>query len=454
MTLPTPRERILLDHRLDITPIDQPLFPWTKTAKQTPTTYLPYYQRPLGRGVAQWQAELFGRDPQKAEYRTEPEIPPLRPDAPTLVAIFYPDNEPNPRRPLSVYLARIQRLANMGEQTMLYVPPELVSTVRLMRPHDPWWHIIDTYPTIWDIPTNTYQEDNFTHRQPALYESFTGYSSVRGWCPDGTRNHVHRCASYNAKAFITYDAVMRNPFGSDSWMYLDAGILDEYGPCSGDGELWGTMMRSALSPEKIARSIGVSGDTGVVFAEYMQNPAYGGATKTINHPSWTDPTLSWLCHTFIAHVYVGSSLGMLNYGVRFMRTVDDMDANDIYSAREEFVLPWVAIRYPNTIFSIPWLPVPDTLASQWKYPAKVAYTTIGGPDSLPPIVDPISTIYCPGYTPRRPNLAGSGLYAPNWRAETFKRALQWYYCSGMRWLTTGMCDLLGWDRLSEWLQAF
>nr|GAT53588.1 predicted protein [Mycena chlorophos] len=445
---PTARERVFLEHKLDLAPVDRPLFAWPTPASRSPKDYLPYCQRPFGRAVAEWQAEFFGSD--KLDYRTEPEIPPLRPDAPTLIAIFYPDSDIKPRRPLSNYLDRIERLARMGEQTILYVPRSFAPTLRQMRPNDPHWHIIDDYESIWDIPSNAYQQHNFTHLQSSLFHQYSGYSKVWGWYPDATRDHAHRSASYNAKAFVSYDAIMRNPFGSTSWMYVDAGILDQIGPFDETGELWGDVIRSSLSPQKFAHAISMSGDTGVVVGEYMQSPAYG--TKDINHPCWTDPTaLGWLCHTFIAHAYVGSSLGMLNYSVRFMQTVDDMDANSIYSAREEFVMPWVAVRYPNTIFSIPWLPVPAPLWCQWQYPIKVCFSDLGGPESLPPIVDPISTIYCPSYTPRRPNLPGTGLYRRTLQSVAYTWFRQWYYSCGLRWLTKEWRNTFGRSQVTDWL---
>ncbi|KAJ7626850.1 hypothetical protein FB45DRAFT_868129 [Roridomyces roridus] len=446
MHSPSPRQQVFLENKLDVVPLDQPLFAWPNRSSNTPQSYLPYHQRPFGRAVAEWQAHFFGLD--KFDYRTEPEIAPIRPGAPTLVAIFYPDADTKPRRPLYLYLERIQRLADLGEQTVLYAPPSLAPTLRRMR-SDPHWYIIDDYATVWDIPNNTYQSHNFAHVQPALFKEFDGYSKVWGWYPDAMRNHAHRAASYNSKAFATFDAVLRNPFGSESWMYIDAGIFDQIGPIDADGALWGDVLRASLCPSKFARSISVSGDSGIVMGEYMQGPAYGA--KNIDHACWTDPRKGWLCHTFIAHAYVGSSLGMLNYSVRFMQTVDDMDANGWYSAREEFAIPWVAVRYPNTVFSIPWMPVPRPLWCQWQYPIKMCYTDIGGSESVPPIVDPISTIFCPGYLPRTPNLPGEGIYQRTWRTDAYTVFRQWYYSCGLRWMTKEYRNLFGRNGATDFL---
>jgi hypothetical protein len=443
----SPRERILLEHKLDITPLADPLFAWANKSTENPVKYLPYHQRPFGRRAAEWQQQFFGLDGD-LEYKTRPDIEPIRPDAPTLIAIFYPDHDDKPRRPLHLYLDRIERLARMMEQTVVYAPPSLAPTLRLMR-QDPHWHVIDDYETIWDIPNNRHQLHNFTHLQPILFSRFDGYSKAKGWYPDATRDHAHRSASYNAKAFASYDAIMRNPFGSERWMYVDAGIFDQVGPVDPHGELWGDVIQSTLAVDKFDRSISISGDTGVVIGEYMQSPAYG--VKDINHECWIDPRKAWLCHTFIAHAYVGSSLGMLNYSVRFMQTVDDMDANVRYSAREEFVIPWVAIRYPNTVFSIPWFSVPAPLWCKWQYPIKVCYTDIGGSESMPPIVDPIATIFCRGYTSRQANLAGGGIYKRTWRSDAYTLFRMYYYSMALRWLTKEYRNRFGVNSLTNWL---
>lgn len=103
---------------------------------------------------------------------------------------------------------------------------------------------------------------------------------------------------------------------------------------------------------------------------------------------------------------------MLNYSVRFMQTVDDLDANNRYSGREEFVVACLAARYPNTIFSIPF-EQPNCKADPanpfgMDYPFKTCFTTQGGPEAVPLIVDPLSTMYYTDYVPRQPNLPAAG----------------------------------------------
>jgi len=403
----TSKELILLRNQHDLTPLHSPLFAWKYKSHRTPAHYLNAKQRPFGEKVAKWQKRFFEM-PELPQYYSEPKIEPLYPGAPTMIAIFY-HNPTVKRRSLGVYLDRIQILARMGGQMIIYVPPDLSTEVRKMRT-DKHWHVIDDYPTIWDIPNNTFQYENFKVRQLKIFERFDGFDETSHWKPQRAYNSAYLSAVYNAKAFVTYDAIMRNPFGSERWMYIDAGMFEVEGPRDEHGTPWGKLLKERLDTEKFDRSINISRDTGIVIGEYKQSEEYG--IKDINHECWSDPNKIWLCHQFIANMYVGSSLGMLNYSVRYMQTVDDMDANGIYSAREEYVIPWVTIRYPNTVFSMPFVYTAG-MESKWECPMKFGYTTYGNTDhasSAPPIVDPISTMICRGYQPRHRNLAGHGVY--------------------------------------------
>jgi hypothetical protein len=413
------RAKTLLSHDLNITPVDQPLFPLPLGATIGTWDYLaPCVSDaiPYGSDVAEWLQATFpgqdGLDPcSNVEYRSEPAITPLKPDAATLVAIFYPDDEPegNKRRSTQNYLARIARLAALGEQTIIYAPPSISQSLRAMRPDDVYWHIIDDYETVWDIPNNRHQRHNFTHVQPRLFDAFDKTSGKVGWEPEPQYNHPHRSAVYNAKAFVAFDAVLRNPFGSKRWIYVDAGIFDEFGPLDSTGTIWGDVLKCKLSTAKLDRTLSMTGDTGVAFAEYRHSLAYG--TKDIDHPGWTDPTKSWMIQHFMAQSYVGTSLGMLNYSIRFMATVDEMDANGFYTAREEFVIPHVAIRYPHTIYAIPWMVVLDW--GVWDHPIKGCYTTYGGDESVSSLGDPLEQI-CLGYKGGARGLDGCGAYKWSW----------------------------------------
>ncbi|KAI1765514.1 hypothetical protein GGR53DRAFT_519608 [Hypoxylon sp. FL1150] len=392
----------------DLTPIDQPLITWNGHRGRSPRQYLKPPTAPFSEKVTEWQNNLAGTA-EVRKYNLFPEVEPLRPDAPTMVLIFYPRPDQGDARPIhqsASYLKRVERIAQMNEQTILYVPPELRETIRAMRA-DPHWYIVDAYPTVWDIPTNDYQRDNFANRQPELFAAFDGYTDADGELrPVDRYNRAHHSAVCNAKAFIMYDAVMRNPFGSDRWMYVDAGFLFDDGPKDADGMIWGDLLKNGLDTAKIDRAISVSRDTGVVMGEY----SHRDGLPDINDECWTNPRRTYRSRQFIANVYVGNSIGMLNYSARFMQTVDDMDANGFYTGREEFVVAFVALRYPNSVFSIPWFPLPQRLDYRWQFPGKLVFSRVGGPESVPPIVDPIATLYVRDYVPSRLSLPAGGIY--------------------------------------------
>ncbi|OTB07669.1 hypothetical protein M426DRAFT_19995 [Hypoxylon sp. CI-4A] len=397
-----------LMHVKDLTPLDKPLISWDGHRGRSPRDYLKPPVIPYGREVAEWQNALSGKQ-EVPQFRTTPEIQPMHPDAPTIVLIFYPRPDQGDARPIhqsASYLKRIERIAQMGEQTILYVPPEIKEAIQAMR-SDPHWYIVGSYATVWDIPTNDYQRDNFANKQPRLFQEFDGYTDADGELrPVDRYNRAHHSAVCNAKAFIMYNAIMRNPFGSDRWMYVDAGFLFDDGPKDADGMIWGDLIKSGLDVAKIDRAISVSRDTGVVMGEY----SHRDGCPDINDECWSNPKRTWRSRQFIANVYVGSSLGMLNYSARFMQTVDDMDANGFYTGREEFVVAFVALRYPNSVFSIPWFPLPPRLDYRWQFPGKLVFSRVGGPESVPPIVDPIATLYVRDYVPSRESLPAGGIY--------------------------------------------
>lgn len=156
---------------------------------------------------------------------------------------------------------------------------------------------------IWDFPNNRYQYYNFTTTQPSIFFDFeTGMASFQL-----AYNRPFLSAASNAKAFCTFDAVMRNPFGSDSWLWVDAGLFDEGGPTDANGVTWGDLkFREHLDERKIDRSIGLSKDTGIVLGEHPGRAAL--TMKDVNDPCWTDPKKAWQAHRFAAGLYVGSSL--------------------------------------------------------------------------------------------------------------------------------------------------
>ncbi|KAK7755869.1 hypothetical protein SLS62_002156 [Diatrype stigma] len=462
------RERYLRAPRRDITPIDEPLFtfgedphggatlkPW-HDARDYLRSYAHSYgsQHPFSREVAEWRRDFFSSSSSSNKedpliYRTTPTIPPLRPDAPTIVVLFYPRPDEHvaaagvrPIHQRASYLRRLGRIARLGEQTLVYVPPELRAEVEAMRPAgDPHWRVVDDWATPWDMPSNAHQRASFALLQPALFAWFDGYGDgdAGDLRPEPRYNHPHHSAVCNAKAFVMYDAVMRNPFGSTRWMYADAGFLFDDGPKDEGGEPWGDLFRSAagagdgdgesggcLDPAKFDRAIaGASGDSGVVMGEYTHRHAGGCPTADGGEEPrwWADPRRTWRGRQFIAQVIVGSSLGFLNYAARFMRTVDEMDraggngdsgnGKSFYVGREELVVALVALRYPNTVFSVPYLRLPAPWDYRWQFPMKLAFTRAGGPEAVAPVVDPLATLYCRDgdyYAPRRPALPAGGMY--------------------------------------------
>jgi hypothetical protein len=116
--------------------------------------------------------------------------------------------------------------------------------------------------------------------------------------------------------------------------------------------------------------------------------------------------------TFCRGGYAGNSLGMLNFAVRYIQTVNDMHAHGYYVGREEWIYPMLAVRYPNTIFRVPWVATLD-FGKKQNFHMTTCYSTYGdtlGGEILPAIEDPLSTILCRGYKPRKPNEAGTGPY--------------------------------------------
>ena len=193
----TAREAVLLDHKLEITPVKQPLFALPNPSAIGPERYLTPSPAPFGGDVAKWQAEFFGRAVDDSKTRTECSVQPIRPEAPTLVALLYPQYEgPGAqRRSLHTYLTRLKRLASMNEQTIIYVPPTLSKIVRKFR-QDEHWFIIDDFESVWDIPNNRHQYHNFTVVQPKLFAEFECVPGKLGWEPEPAYNNPHQSAVY------------------------------------------------------------------------------------------------------------------------------------------------------------------------------------------------------------------------------------------------------------------
>ncbi|KAK7959445.1 uncharacterized protein PG986_004299 [Apiospora aurea] len=379
-----------MNHKLPITPLSKPLFPFPNPAKVDPRSYMEPLRVPGSKSIAEWNKELFqGFDGGSKDhlvsgplrFRKKPSVaPPIRPGAPTIITTFSHEKD-GQGRAFEEYLPRIRKLAETGEMVIFYTNKEMRKIVEDMRPNDPYWHV----------------RHNFTEVQPELFKKFTDPGPV------GRYNVPRLTAAYNGKAYCIFDGVQRAPFGAEGpFMFYDAvwfAVGDERS--AGFADLEGATF---IDDAKVARSVAFAGDTGVVVGEYeldLDGSQRDGPPFDVNHRCFTDPDCSWKALHFLGGSYVGSALGMLNYAVRFMQTVEDMDANGLYVGREEFVMSDMAIRYPHTLFSVP---AGDTPGFHREWPIRDCHSGRWGPDDLGELVDPVQTLFCRFYRPRRPNL--------------------------------------------------
>lgn len=143
-TIPTVRKQALLDNKYNLRPLHDPLFPFENISKIRPEQYLlPYATLPYSKDVADWMQKFFGLG-QRPNFRKVRNIEPIRPNAPTTISLFYYDE--SSKRPLDTYMRRIQDLADMGEQTIIYVPPALAEQVKAMR-NDIHWCVVSDFQT-------------------------------------------------------------------------------------------------------------------------------------------------------------------------------------------------------------------------------------------------------------------------------------------------------------------
>ncbi|KAK7912103.1 hypothetical protein PG985_014584 [Apiospora marii] len=412
---PTPRERALMDHDLPITPIDQPVLAFPKPAKLDARSYMQPHRVPGSRQVAEWNKEMFlgfgdgSKDylvSEPLQWREGPSVAePIRPGAPTIITTFTwePDDsngQSQSSRPLDEYLGRFQKLADTGEMVIFYTNERMRETIAAMRPNDPHWHVITPWESVWDVPNNLHQHENFKRTQPDLFARFQDTGPV-------PRYNVDRLsAAFNSKAYCIFDGVQRAPFGGRGpFMFYDSGwiVVDQQDP--GFEEVAAEFIDDA----KVARSAAFAGDTGVVVGEYElkqeaedpEDPTRPGPPVDVNHRAFLRPEKSWEALHFLGGSVVGSPLGMLNYAARFMQSVEDMGANGFYVGREELVMSFLAVRYPNTIFSVPAGDAPG-MANPW--PIRDCHSGRWGPDDVAALVDPVQTLFCRFYEPRRPNL--------------------------------------------------
>ncbi|CAJ2513660.1 Uu.00g017790.m01.CDS01 [Anthostomella pinea] len=397
------------DNHPSITALDKPKFHWDNKADRHPRDYVLRFSAPYGRKVAGWQQDFFDPDSDNSlshnDYKKKPQIEGTRLDAATIITFFYPVEDRNTqRKPLDWYYDSFKNLAATKEQIIIFVPPGEKPKIEAIANEagNKYVQIVTEFPTLWDIPTNIGKEASFTVKEPLLFAQFDGWQKCYPGAkepPESFYVKPHYMAAYNAKAYLI--------------------ILWTDRPYDEHNVAWGMFIDQFLDENKLARALELTEDTGIVMGEYGLHRQKG--PRDITNKCWSDPKkYLWDCFSFVFNTAVGSSLGMLNVAVRFMKTVDDMDANDLYTGREEFILAFLAMRYPNTIFSVPrdydaapgvdWAMGPNGQKSTFKskpYPLQVAFSGYGGSAQVPPINDPIQTIFCPKgskYETKNPNL--------------------------------------------------
>ncbi|CAJ2508147.1 Uu.00g093330.m01.CDS01 [Anthostomella pinea] len=404
----TQLEQICAKTHVGITPWNAPLLTWDKKAKRSPRDYLEPAKKPYGKAVARWQRKFFEQsDIDSSDGESKPEIDPIRTGAPTLITMIY--ENPLKESTMREYLRRFELLVNIHEQIIVYTSEKLADVIKKMRKEDQDHFIVITkFDSVWDIPNNKGQKENFENIQPKLYKEFDGFGAFN---PLGRIMDMYQSAIYNAKVAVIFDAITQNnKFGSDKWLWADCGLIIVKAEKAAPGTAWGEVLSHFFDDDKFERSIRLTGNSGVVVQEYGAGDRPRGADiDSITSDGWTTPRREWKTFRYLAMVWAGSSLGMLEWAVKFMQTFDEMDANGFYVAREEVVMSYTALRYPNTVFSIPYYETNTPLQLGFpgrSYPARTAWSAYGGRATAPPINDPLSTVYCPGgvYQPQRPNL--------------------------------------------------
>jgi hypothetical protein len=220
----------------------------------------------------------------------------------------------------------------------VYAPSFLAKELTDLRPNDPYWRVVSVWDDIWNIPNNLHQKQNFFNTQPEKFNDFDKFWYIRGDNPMRQMyNKGFLSGVYNAKAAAGYDAVMRNPFGSSQFVYMDFGVHvdDAFDELNLTGPRW-------IDHSKLTDAIRFSGDQGVVMGQTSR-------MKPQNHQCWSKPSAIWQCHSFLGGYYFGTPIGMLKYSMRYMKTIDAMDAKGMYIGREEYAIPFVAAGYPGTI---------------------------------------------------------------------------------------------------------
>lgn len=168
-------QQVCKSHYPGEVPLDKPAFEWDKKADSHPRDYLKDIEHPFGKGndkpygkkLARWRQQFFHPDKHvdddDLEYSKEPEVDPLRPGAPTIVTLFYPDAG-NTRRSPEKTVARFKPIADMGEQMMIYTTEAMRPLLEKLR-SDKHFRIVTDFEDVFDLPFTKELKDDIMNQQ-------------------------------------------------------------------------------------------------------------------------------------------------------------------------------------------------------------------------------------------------------------------------------------------------
>ncbi|KAK7995477.1 hypothetical protein PG990_014250 [Apiospora arundinis] len=407
---PTAREQALMDHKLPITPIDQPVLPFAKPAKLDARSYMTPSRVAGSREIAEWNRDMFlGADggskdhlvSEPLQYRTGdaryPVAPPIRPGASTIITTFSAENgaEDGLTRALDLYIPRFKLLAATGEMVIFYTNSHLKELIESLRPNDPYWHVVCPWDSVWDIPNNRHQHDNFSHAQPDLFQQFMDSGPI-------PRYNVDRLsAAFNAKAYCIFDGVQRAPFGAEGALCLLRLGLDHprrrqvrHDGLQGPGgrlhrrRQSGALRRLRGRHGRRGRRVRRLAGPGLAAVRRQRGvlPAAGEGVGGAALPGRQRAGLRF------GHVELRGPVHADGRGHGRQRAL--RGPRGVRHVLRRHPLPphrLLGSRRADARLPHPW-PIRDCHSGRW------------GPDDVAALVDPVQTLFCRFYEPRRPNL--------------------------------------------------
>jgi len=292
--------------------------PWgpLKYRKEPPQGYIEFVYEPQLEHTKEYLIaldRLHSSDVERRDTRT------------TIISLFYPDPGAEVRRPLEVYLERMERLIHTGRPIIMYTTPDVASEIR-SRPNartDPYLILIEDYPTVDDIPNIRDHVSNFSTVYKDRFPDETRIK--RMW----TRNYnrAHNMKTYNAKAWIIRDGIQRNPFQSEIFLFSDAGLFSY--PDEPRQEAWG-------DTEKLEATLASIPRDSIAISQVVR-------LKDGNHKCWKDPEWILECHSFAANGFFGYKEGMIRFAEAMFVEFDRMNYSGWYVGREEFIISRMAV---------------------------------------------------------------------------------------------------------------